>query len=44
MTTRKKLSFGIKTPQHRTTYEAMLRVWQEAIVSHPLSMPGCLTT
>lgn len=30
MTTRKKLSFGIKTPQHRTTYEDMLRVWQEA--------------
>jgi F420-dependent oxidoreductase-like protein len=30
MTTGKKLSFGIKTPQHRTTYEDMLRVWQEA--------------
>ena len=26
----KKLSFGIKTPQSRTTYEDMLRVWQEA--------------
>lgn len=30
MTTGKKLSFGIKTPQQRTTYEDMLRVWQEA--------------
>lgn len=30
MTTGKKLSFGIKTPQHRTTYKEMLRVWQEA--------------
>lgn len=26
----KKLSFGIKTAQHRTTYEDMLRVWREA--------------
>jgi F420-dependent oxidoreductase-like protein len=26
----RKLSFGIKTPQHRTTYQDMLRVWQEA--------------
>jgi F420-dependent oxidoreductase-like protein len=30
MMTEKKLSFGIKTPQHRTTYKDMLRVWQEA--------------
>lgn len=30
MTTGKKLSFGIKTPQHRTTYKDMLRVWHEA--------------
>lgn len=30
MTTGKKLSFGIKTVQSRTTYEDMLRVWQEA--------------
>ncbi|HEY7415538.1 MAG TPA: LLM class F420-dependent oxidoreductase [Ktedonobacteraceae bacterium] len=30
MTTGKKLSFGIKTTQQRTTYEDMLRVWQEA--------------
>lgn len=30
MTANNKLSFGIKTPQHRTTYKDMLRVWQEA--------------
>jgi F420-dependent oxidoreductase-like protein len=30
MTAGKKLSFGIKTVQQRTTYEDMLRVWQEA--------------
>lgn len=30
MTTGKKLSFGIKTVQYRTTYEDILRVWQEA--------------
>src|SRR5260221_14553860 len=30
MTTGKKLSFGIKTAQSRTTYQDMLRVWQEA--------------
>jgi F420-dependent oxidoreductase-like protein len=30
MATSKKLSFGIKTAQSRTTYENMLRVWQEA--------------
>ena len=30
MTTSKRLSFGIKTAQSRTTYEDMLRVWQEA--------------
>lgn len=30
MTTGKRLSFGIKTTQQRTTYEDMLRVWQEA--------------
>ncbi|HLY30663.1 MAG TPA: TIGR03560 family F420-dependent LLM class oxidoreductase [Ktedonobacterales bacterium] len=30
MTVGKKLSFGIKTPQQRTTYQDMLRVWQEA--------------
>ncbi|HEY4388459.1 MAG TPA: TIGR03560 family F420-dependent LLM class oxidoreductase [Ktedonobacteraceae bacterium] len=30
MAASKKLSFGIKTAQQRTTYEDMLRVWQEA--------------
>ena len=30
MTAGKRLSFGIKTVQQRTTYEDMLRVWQEA--------------
>ena len=30
MTTRTKLSFGIKTAPQNTTYEGMLRVWQEA--------------
>lgn len=30
MTTDKKLSFGIKTVQQRTSYEDMLRVWLEA--------------
>jgi F420-dependent oxidoreductase-like protein len=30
MTAGKKLSFGIKTAQSRTTYEDMLHVWQEA--------------
>src|SRR5215469_4139511 len=30
MTPGKKLSFGIKTVQQRTTYQDMLRVWQEA--------------
>ncbi|MBO0796601.1 MAG: LLM class F420-dependent oxidoreductase [Ktedonobacteraceae bacterium] len=30
MTAGKKLSFGIKTVQQRTTYEDMLRVWLEA--------------
>jgi hypothetical protein len=30
MTAGKKLSFGIKTTQQRTTYEDMLRVWLEA--------------
>ena len=31
MTTEKKLSFGIKTAQSRTTYEDMLRVWQAGV-------------
>ena len=30
MTTGTKLSFGIKTAPQNTTYEGMLRVWQEA--------------
>jgi F420-dependent oxidoreductase-like protein len=30
MTTRKNLRFGIKTAQQYTTYDDMLRVWQEA--------------
>jgi F420-dependent oxidoreductase-like protein len=30
MTAGKRLSFGIKTVQQRTTYEDILRVWQEA--------------
>jgi hypothetical protein len=35
MTTGNKLSLGIKTVQQRTTYEDMLRVWQEAD-KHPI--------
>ena len=30
MVTRRPLSFGVKTAPQHTTYEGMLRVWQEA--------------